>query len=234
MHRIDGVLLALKPVARHVGEHDFAKAVLPGERLPDRQLRRRQRPEIGEQQAGAFLDRIGLDLAAGLRRLRTGGVLVGLFEAAAGLVHQPAVIAAADAGLLDPAIGHVGAAMRAMAVDQAVAAAAVAVEDEVLAHEADGLDRMAVELAGAADRLPVAAQQFAHRRAGADLGEHFVAGGGKQAVLADGLMGGMGRRLFHHLRRGREGLAVICRAASCSRQARSPPSEFRFKSKTIF
>ena len=184
VHRIDGVLLALKPVARHVGEHDLAKAVAPGERLPHRQFRRRQRAQIGEQQAGAFLDRIGLGLAAGLRRFRTGGVLVGLFEAAAGLVHQPAVIAAADAGLLDPAIGHVGAAVRTVAVDQAVPAAAVAVEHEVLAHQADGLDRVGIELAGAGDRLPVAAQQFAHRRAGSDAGEHFVAGGGEQAFLA--------------------------------------------------
>ena len=189
MHRVDGVLLALKPVARHVGEHDLAKAVAPGERLPHRQFRRRQRAQIGEQQAGAFLDRIGLGLAAGLRRFRIGGVFIGLFEAAAGLVDQPAVIAAADAGLLDPAVGHVGAAVRTVAVDQAVTAAAVAVEHEVLAHQADGLDRVGVELAGAGDRLPIAAQQFAHRGAGSDAGEHLVAGGGEQAFLAVRLAG---------------------------------------------
>src|SRR5580698_9778002 len=140
MDWIDRVLLALKKVARHVGEHDLAKAVAPGKWLPHRQFRRRQRAEISKQQAGAFLDRIGLGLAAGLRRFWAGGVFIGLFEAAAGLVHEPAVIAAADAGLLDPAIGHVGAPMRAMPVDQAVTAAAVAVEDQVLAHQADGLD----------------------------------------------------------------------------------------------
>jgi hypothetical protein len=184
VHRVDGVLLALKPVTRHVGEHDLAKAVAPGERLPHRQFRRRQRAQIGEQQAGAFLDRVGLGLAAGLGRFRTGGVFVRLFEAAAGLVNEPAVVAAADAGVLDPAISHVGAAVRTVAVDQAVPAAAVAIEDQILAHQADGLDRVAIELAGAGDRLPIAAQQFAHRRAGADAGEHFVAGGGEQAFLA--------------------------------------------------
>src|ERR1700691_4619733 len=68
--RIDGVLLALKKIARHGGEHELAKAVAPGEWLPHRQFRRRQRAEISKQQAGAFLDRIGSGLAAGLRRLR--------------------------------------------------------------------------------------------------------------------------------------------------------------------
>ena len=179
VHRIDGVLLALKPVARHVGEHDLAKAVSPGERFPDRQFRRRQRAQIGKQQPGAFLDRIGLGLAAGLRRLGIGGVFVGLFETASGLVHEPAMIRAADAMFFDPAIGHVGAAVRTMAVDQAVTAGPIAVEHEVLAQEPHRLDRMVVKLAGAADRLPVAAQQFAHRGAGSDPGQHVVACSGE-------------------------------------------------------
>ena len=70
VHGIDGVLLGLEPVARHVGQHDLAEAVLPVERLPHRQFGRRQRPHVGPQQAGALAHRIGLDLAAGLRRLR--------------------------------------------------------------------------------------------------------------------------------------------------------------------
>ena len=70
----------------------------------------------------------------------------------AGLVHQPAVIVAADAGLLDEAVGEVGAPVRTMAVEQAEPAAQILVEHEVLAEQADGLDRIAVELARAADR----------------------------------------------------------------------------------
>ena len=185
MHRVDGVLLALEPVARHVGEHDLAKAVLPGERLPDRHLRRRLRTHVGPQQPAHFAHRIGLDLAAGLRRLRIGGVLVGLLDAGAGLVEAPAVVAAADAAVLDPAVGHVGAAVRAMPVDQAERAAQVLVEDEVLADQPDRLDRVLLKLAGAADRLPVAAQQLAHRRAGADAGEHFVAGCGEHGMFLE-------------------------------------------------
>ena len=78
---------------------------------------------------------------------------------AAGLVHQPAVIVAADAGLLDEAVGQVRAPVRAMAVEQTVIAAEILVEHEVLAHAADRLDRTCIELARAADRHPVAAQQ---------------------------------------------------------------------------
>src|SRR5262249_17121157 len=47
VHGVAGVLLALEPIAGNVGEHDFAKAVLPRERLPHRQLRHRLRPHIG-------------------------------------------------------------------------------------------------------------------------------------------------------------------------------------------
>ena len=55
----------------------------------------------------------------------------------AALVHQPAVIVAADAGLLDEAVGEVGAPVRAMAVEQPVTAAEILVEHEVLAQQAD-------------------------------------------------------------------------------------------------
>ena len=183
MNGIDGVFLALKPVARNVREHDFAKAVGPSERFPHRQFRRRLRSEIGEQQSCAFLHRIGLGVTAGLRWLRARGILIGLFEAAAGLVDEPAVIAAADAVFLDPAVGHVGAAVRTMPVDQAVTAAQILVENEILAQKADGFDRIGVEFAGARDGLPIAAQQLAHRRAGSDAREHFVTGGSEQAFL---------------------------------------------------
>src|SRR5262249_29483921 len=90
------------------------------------------------------------------------------------LVHQPAVVVAADAGRLDEAVGEVGAAMRAVPGEEAETAALVLVEHEILAHEAHGLDRIGVEFARAADRHPVAAQQLSHGRARADLGEKAV------------------------------------------------------------
>src|SRR5262249_44380876 len=106
--------------------------------------------------------------------VRVDDVVIGLLDAAAGLVHQPAVVVAADAGLFDESIGEVGAPMRAVPVEEAETSALVLVEHEVLAHEANGLDRVLVEFARAADRHPVAAQKLSHRRARADLGEKAV------------------------------------------------------------
>src|SRR6266852_1369310 len=137
VHRVAGVLLALEPVAGHVREHDLAETVLPGERLPDRQLRRQLRAQIGPQQPGAFLHRIGLGGAALLgARARADRVVVGLLDAGAALVHQPAMIIAADAGLLDHAVGEVGAAVRTVPVEQPELAAQILVEHQVLAEQA--------------------------------------------------------------------------------------------------
>jgi hypothetical protein len=94
------------------------------------------------------------------------------------------MVAAADPAGLDPAIGHVGAAVRAMAVDQSEPAARILVEHEILAHQADRLDRNLVELTGAADRHPVAAQQVAHRRARPDAREQLVLGGRQQSFTS--------------------------------------------------
>src|SRR5207249_589691 len=52
MDRVDGVLLALEPVARDLRQHDLYEAVLPGERLPRWHQRRRLRTEVGPQQPG--------------------------------------------------------------------------------------------------------------------------------------------------------------------------------------
>src|SRR5262249_42624694 len=127
------------------------------------------------EEAGSFLDRMGFDRAA---LLGTRGwideIVVGLLDAAAGLVHQPAVIAAADAGLLDHAEGKIRAPVRAVPVEQTEAASHVLVQDQVLAEEPHGLDRVAIELARAADRHPVAPQQLPHGGSRPDLGENPV------------------------------------------------------------
>ena len=51
------------------------------------------------------------------------------------------MIVAADAGLLDEAVGEVRAPVRAMAVEQPELSAQILVEHEVLAHQTNGLDR---------------------------------------------------------------------------------------------
>ena len=78
-------------------------------------------PMIGEQDAAALHHRIGLlaDVGAEVGAVRLGRRL----QASAVDVEQPAVEGAAQAAVLQPPIGEVGAAMRAGALDQAVAAA---------------------------------------------------------------------------------------------------------------
>src|SRR5215467_13402849 len=114
--------------------------------------------------------------------MRVDDVVIGLLDAAAGLVHQPAVVVAADAGLLDESIGEIRAPMGAVPVEEPETSAPVLVEHEILAHEANGLDRVLVEFARAADRHPVAAQQLSHGRAGADLGQKAVLFGAQHAL----------------------------------------------------
>ena len=92
-------------------------------------------------------------------------------------VELPAVIAAADAVVLDLAVIERGAAMAAAGMEQAQPAVAVAKQDQILAERAE----LAGNVGGVgrkADRVPVAPQQFAHRRAAADLGQ-LGAGGGR-------------------------------------------------------
>ena len=177
MHRVDGILLALEPVAGNLGKHHLDEAVRPGEGLPVRHQRLRLRPQIGPEQAGLRLHRIGdhphlvLEARAGVDHL-----LVGLLQAGAVPVEQPAVIVAAQAAFLDIAIGQVGIAMRAAPLHQAVAAAQVLVQDQVLAQQPHRLHRIVVQLRDRRDRLPVAAHQLAHRRALADARQQFILG----------------------------------------------------------
>ena len=95
--------------------------------------------EIGPEDAALLDHGIGAlpDVLAELRVLRLGRRL----EALAGGVEQPAVEGAAQAAILQPAEGEIGAAMRAVAIDQAVAAALVAEQHEVLAEQLDRPDR---------------------------------------------------------------------------------------------
>ncbi len=184
MHRIDGVLLALKPVAGDVGNAYFNEAVLARERFIDRQLGRWKRAHIDPDQSAKRLHRIGLDLALLAQRIfRIGGILIGLADAIAILVEQPAVIVAADALFLDKAIGQVGAAMRTMPVHHAESAREILIERQVLAKQADGLDLLVIEFADPRDRYPVVAQIIAHRRAGANLRDHPVAFGCEHCIL---------------------------------------------------
>src|SRR5205807_5516887 len=98
-------------------------------------------------------------------------------------VEQPAVIAAADAALLDPPVVERGAAVAAVRSDEPGPPGAVAEQDEVLAERAHRFRRRA-GVGGQPDRMPIAPQQLAHRRAAADLGQVAVVGRGPALVAA--------------------------------------------------
>ena len=118
MHRIHLVLADLEPVARIVN--------LIGLEIRDRAPRPEivfgkgghflGRAHIGEDNAGEFMGRIGalegFVLDPAFRRLTRG------FQDRAVAVEQPAVIAAADAPLLDLAEFERGAAVAAMLFEQ--------------------------------------------------------------------------------------------------------------------
>src|SRR5712671_3216576 len=90
-------------------------------------------------------------------------ILVGLRQAPAVCVIEPAMVVAAQPATLDIAVAEVGAAMSTMPIDEAVFAAQVLVENEILAHEPHRPRPGLLELAGAGDWPPIAAQQITHR-----------------------------------------------------------------------
>ena len=125
-------------------------------------LRKRRRfafAEIGPEDAALLDHGIGalLDALAELRALWFGRRL----EALAGGVEQPAMEGAAQAAIFQPAEGEVGAAMRAMAIDQAVAALFVAKQHQVFAEQFDRPHRARpLQLVDQRRRLPVHPHQF--------------------------------------------------------------------------
>ncbi|MGY4461012.1 hypothetical protein ACVWYI_004972 [Bradyrhizobium sp. LB13.1] len=149
------------------------------------------RAHIGEDQPVALLDRIpGLaHIVLVLAAVR----LAGLLQAVTFGVELPAVIAAADAVLLDLAVVERGAAMAAARVQQADAAVLVAEQHQIFA-EGTHLLRRVGGITDKSDRMPVAAEQFAHRRAAHDRGElgtcerrlHRIGGAEIAIPLGDG------------------------------------------------
>ena len=94
---------------------------------------------------------------------------------------------AAQAAILQPAEGEVGAAMRAVAVDQAVAALLVAKQHQVFAEQFDRPDRArALQLVHQRRRLPVHPHQLAagiFRPGAGDQVVRFLAHHGGGSVL---------------------------------------------------
>ncbi len=132
------------------------------------------RSHIGPDHVAPFAHRIGLDADQVL------GVEVGIggrhVDASAVGIELPAVIDAADAAFLVATEPEVGAAVRAVLIDDADDAAAIAEGQQFLAHD-DNLLRRPIGLRQfrrQQHRHPEPSQQLAHPRSRTTLGEEFV------------------------------------------------------------
>jgi len=171
---VEGVLLALEPVARQLDGVGEATA-LPDEDVPARQQRRGLRAHVREDQAAEFLNFVRLDVHFFLEARACG--LRGLIHASAGFVEQPAMVGAADALGFGYAVGQVGLAVGAGGFDQAKDALRAPEEHEVLAQQANLFGGgLLVELGAAGDGVPVAAHELAHWRAGTHSRDAVVHG----------------------------------------------------------
>ena len=129
--------------------------------------------QIGEDDAVLHHDGVGA-LAHPLAEHAAFG-LGGRLQALAVDVEQPAMEQAAQAAVFQTAIGEIGAAMRAVAVQQAVAAALVAEQHEVLAEHAHRLGGPLLrQLVGERHRMPIVPHQRAAFGARPDAGDQLV------------------------------------------------------------
>ncbi len=182
MRRIDADFERLQPVAV---DHALEREGVGRGRDEAVEVRQRGRlaaAHIREQDAALLDHRVGLltDVGAHSAAFRLGRRL----QALAGDVEQPAVECAAQPAVLQPAIGQIGTAMRAAALNQAVAALVVAEHHEVFAEQAHRLDRpVAGELIDERGGLPVAPHQHARRRIGSGPGDQIILLGAQHGIV---------------------------------------------------
>src|SRR5690349_6353110 len=119
MHGIDRVCLSLKPVAGDFRKEDLGESVLPSKRLPVWNEGSRFGPEVGPDQAGMRLDRIGLDanLIFEAYVLRAD-IIVRVLDTSIHFLEQPAVIITSQTALFNETIREIGTAMRTLPVDE--------------------------------------------------------------------------------------------------------------------
>jgi hypothetical protein len=201
---IDDILEMLQPVAGHDLRASAADAAVVGidefARVEDFQalVARQHRllpgwAHISEDQPIKFLHGIPRLAHAVAEQAAFG--FAGLLQAATFDVEQPAMIAAADAALLDLAVIERGAAMRAAGLYQSRAAGLVAKQDQVFPEHTDLAWRLR-GMRAQSDGMPIAAQQVAHRRARTDLGQRLDVGR-RRPAKAGANVTGVARRRFH-------------------------------------
>ncbi len=191
MESVGHVLVMLQPVAGHDRSAARADAAVVGfDHLPGierfQALVARQhwfligRAHIGEEEPITLLHRIpGLAHAVALE---AAFGLAGLFEAAPLHIEQPAVVAAADAALLDAGIVEGGPAVAATRPDQSGSACSIPEQDEIFPQDAD-CSRRCAGIRDEADRVPITPQQLSHGLAAINLGQRGVMAG-RLALIA--------------------------------------------------
>jgi hypothetical protein len=111
-------------------------------------------------------------------------------------VEFPAVVAAADSVVLDPAEMQTAAPVSAAFEDHAKAALAVPEDDQILTQDPGAVRHVGGECRRRRDRVPVPPQRLAHRRARSDLGQPGVVGRRLAPVAGAGV--GVGSSGFGH------------------------------------
>src|SRR5207249_7799373 len=128
----------LQPATGQVRDGDVPYRVVPHQRPPARQQRRRFWAHVDKDEPAEFLGLVSADAALSAEVvLRVCGVLEWLLDAAAAGVEFPAVVLAADTVVLDHAVSEAGAAVRAVLVDDAKMTPAVTIDHEFLAEDFD-------------------------------------------------------------------------------------------------
>ena len=175
VYRVHGVLHALEPVAWHHGRAHVAEQIVADEQVPSREQRHGRRAHVGPDESAKLLDRVARNLHLLLETsVRMDGLLEGLLDALAGLVHHPAVIHAAQAVLLRYAVREIDAAMRAGALNETERPGLVLVEHQVLAEQAHRLGGLVLHLLVRCHDMPVAAHQLSAGCARPHTRESFV------------------------------------------------------------
>src|ERR1700730_9858815 len=154
MRRVDADFERLQPVAVDVALERKSVAVGRHKTVDLRKGRWLALAEISPENSAFLHDRICalLDALAELRIFRLGRRLKTL----AGRVEQPAVEGAAQSAIFHPPECEVGAAMRAMTLDQAVPSLFVTEQHQVLAEQFDRTHRTrALQLIDQRRRLPI-------------------------------------------------------------------------------
>src|SRR5258708_21594239 len=159
VRRIDADFQRLQPVAVDVALECKSMAIRRDKTVDLRKCRRLAFAEISPEDAAFLHHWIGalLDAFAERRVLRLGR----RFQALAARLEQPTVEGATQPAVFQPAERQIGAAMRAMALDQAVTALFIAKQHQILAQQFYRFDRTRpLQFIDQRRRLPVHPHQF--------------------------------------------------------------------------